>query len=376
MGAHGNIILRKPIETPDVQYRKLDALNYSSIVKFEKSPVLFYEEFILGNKPEDEDTPATLLGTIVDDVILSYQGDLEAFEQNFEENYALYDGEPSTAQGFILADLLFTITKQCIVDGEISREFKDRFHEAFNIIQEQGKYKGKTVEQGLEDFNKPNKAGNSPKSYFETKLANIGKKVVSVGIKLKGLQIASNAFTDPFTKDLFSFHGKDENIELLTKFPITFTYKGENGEIEGKIEVDMLEINHLAKTIQPFDLKTTYDNTQFPYGYLKNRYYIQGGWYTEGIENWKTENNMGDYTVLPYKFIVLDTSNNNRRPIIYELEKSHTTQAYIGFYVGNHYYKGINQLVEAIIWGNQQGIWNCSKEVYENEGKIKLENYI
>lgn len=376
MGAKGDVILRKPIETPQVQYRKLDALNYSSIVKFEKSPVQFFEEFILGNKPDDEDTPATLLGNIVDDVILTHQGDVEEFEQNFDERYALYDGEPSTAQAFVLAEELYRITNHSIIDGHITREFPETFQEAFETLQAQGKYKGKTMQQGLEDFKKVNKSGASGETYLQAKLAALGKMVVSVGVKLKGLQIASNALTDPFTREYFDFHGKDENIEKLAKFPITFTYKGEEGEIEGKVEVDELIINHLAKTIQPIDLKTTYDNTQFPYGYLKNRYYLQGGWYTEAIEQWKTENGMGDYTVLPYKFIVLDTSNNNRRPLIYKLNMTHMAGNYLGFKMGNHYYKGIKELVEAIIWSNSTGIWNISKEAYELAGIIKMPDFI
>lgn len=372
MGAIGEI-KRKPIETPDVHYRKLDALNYSSIVKFEKSPVQFFEEFILGNKPEDEDTAATLLGNIVDDIILTYHGDIEEFEQHFDEKYALYQGENSTAQAFSLADELFRITQQHLNgDGELERAFTDNFEEALRNLQEQGKYKGKTVIQALEDFKKAQKSGSSGQSYFETKLANIGKMVVSVGIKTRGLQIASNALTDPFTRDYFDFSGNEENIEKLAKFPITFTYQGENGEIEGKCEVDLLIINHLAKTIQPIDLKTTYDNTIFPYNYLKNRYYLQGGWYYLGIMGWKNENGLKDYTVLPFKFIVLDTSNNNRRPIIYELEHQHVLDSIMGFSVGNHKYKGVYELVDEIIWSNSMGNWTCSKKVFESDGHLKL----
>lgn len=373
MPATGEKIERKPIETPQVGYRKISGLNYSMIKLFEKSSIDFFEQFILGNKTEDEDTSATLLGNIVDDIILTHQGDVEAFEQAFDENYALFDGEVSTAQAFVLANELFRITKQHTDEqGLLHRSFVDNFEETLRNVQEQGKYKGKTITQALEDFKKVQKSGSSGESYFQAKLDAIGKKVVSVGIKAKGLQIASNALTDPFISHYFDFSHNNENIEILTKFPITFTYKGENGEIEGKVEVDELIINHLEKTIQPIDLKTTYDNGQFPYMYLKNRYYLQAGWYTEAIEQWKTENNMEDYKVLPYKFIVLDTSNNNRRPLVYELDNQHTKQNYIGFYIGNHYYKGIRELVEAIIWANSNGIWNVSKEAYESDGIIKM----
>jgi len=373
MGAKGTLV-NKPIETPDVVYRKLEGLNYSAIKTFDKSPVQFFSEFIMGNPKEEEDTVNTLIGNIVDDAILTYLGDFEEFEQHFDESYALFQGEPGSGQGFLLADELFKITMRSVVDGHITRSFEERFREAFEIVQGEGKYKGKTVEQGLEDFKKPNKAGTTPESYFQAKLDNMGKKVVSASIKAKGLQIAANALIDPFTKDYFDFE-EHKGVERLPKFPITFMYKGEEGEIEGKVEVDEIEINHKNKTIQPIDLKTTYDNTQFTYGYLKNGYYIQAVWYSIAIIWWAKNNGLEDYTVLPYKFIVLDTSVNNRRPIIRTLSEKHMNDGYEGFWARGRWYRGVKELVEAIIWGNNTCIWNVSREAFENNGEIKMEEH-
>ena len=374
MGAKGTII-NKPIETPDVVYRKLDGLNYSAIKLFNESPVKFFDEYIMGNPREQEDTVSTLMGNIVDDAILTHQGNFEEFEQHFDENYALFLGEPGSGQGFVLADELFKITLKSVIDGKITIGFEDRFREAFELVQADGKYKGKTVQQGIDDFKKPNKAGTTPESYFQAKLENIGKKVVSETIKNKGLQIASNALLDPFTKDYFDFE-EQGTVEKLVKFPITFTYKGEEGNIEGKVEVDEIEIDHKNKTIQPIDLKTTYDNTQFTYGYLKNGYYIQAVWYSIAIIWWARNNGMKDYAVLPYKFIVLDTSSNNRRPIIRTLAEKHMNDGYEGFLARGRYYKGVKELVEAIIWGNNTCTWNVSKEAFNNNGEIKMEeNY-
>lgn len=375
MGAKGQKE-RTPVVAAQVDYRRLDSLNYSSIVTFEKSPVKFYEQFMLGIPREDEDTAATLIGNVVDDVILTYQGDLGEFEQEFGDRYALYSGEPSAAQGFMLADELFRITLRSIVDGEVTVSFEERFREAFELVQAEGKYKNKTVEQGLEDFRKPNRAGGVPETYFQAKLDNIGKMVISAGLKARALQISSYALVDPFTKDLFDFSNSDTNkVEKLSKFPITFMYEGESGKIEGKCEVDMLEINHIDYTIQPFDLKTTYDNTLFDINYLKNRYYIQTGWYTLGIQAWAKENGFEDYEVLPFKFIVLDTSKNDRRPVIRTLNTKHIVQAWDGFDAYGRQYKGVIQLVEDILWANTNGIWNCSRAVYENNGVLPLEDY-
>jgi hypothetical protein len=42
----------------------------------------------------------------------------------------------------------------------------------------------------------------------------------------------------------------------------------------------------------------------------------------------------------------------------------------------NYKYRGIEELVSAISWANDNGIWNVSKENHDNNGKVKLKNYV
>lgn len=375
MGAKGEV-KREKIVTPEVEYRKIEALNYSSIVTFDKSPVKFYEEFILGLPKEDEDTSASLLGNLIDDILLTAKGDTTEFEQIFSDRYALLTGEPSSsAQGFMLADELFKITKRTIIDGEITEEFEPRFREAFDNVQRAGKYKGKTVEWAIEDFNTKNKTGMSPAEYFKSKIDNIGKLVVSEGLKLRALEISSYLLQDDFTKSLLDLTNEVEGIEKLPKFPIDFIYKGENGSIKGKCEVDLLIVDHNKKSVFPYDLKSTYDNTIFPFNYIKKKYYIQAGWYSIGVTSFMMNNGLKDYKLEPYQFISADTSKNNRRPLIYRLNEQHLNDAWEGFSINSSKFRGIKELVDNIIWANESKVWNISKTAYEQNGIIALENY-
>lgn len=375
MGAKGEL-KREKIATPDVEYRKIDALNYSSIVTFDKSPVQFYEEFILGLPKEDDDTSHSLLGNLIDDIILTAKGDATEFEQIFSDRYALLTGEPSsTAQGFMLADELFKITKRFIVDGQVTEEFEPRFREAFDNIQRAGKYKGKTVEWAIDDFNVKNKTGISPAEYFKSKMDNIGKLVVSEGLKLRALEISSYTLKDEFTSSLLDLTNEVDGIEKLPKFPIDFTYKGEYGSIKGKCEVDLLIIDHNKKLVLPYDLKSTYDNTIFPFNYIKKRYYIQAAWYSVGVTSFMMNNDLQDYKLEPYQFISVDTSKNNRRPLIYKLDEQNLNDAWEGFSINSSKFKGVKELVDSIVWANENKIWNISKKAYEQNGIIDLENY-
>lgn len=361
--------------TLDIQYREFSALNYSSISLFEKSPAEFVERFLLGIEKVEEDTAASLIGTLCDDMLLTYKGDMSQFEEHFDEHYALMQGEKTSGQGFFLSDVLFRLTIRDLngeANGEEDAGFVERFKEAFEICQREGKFKGKTWDKGMEIWRETDKSGNCPQTYFKTILDSLGKKVVSLGLVEKASTIVSNASTDDFTSDLLDFRKKDKNIEKLPKFPITFMYKGEEGEIEGKVELDLLIINHLDKTIQPWDLKCVYDNTLFPYSYLKNRYYIQAVWYSIAVVSWAKENKLGEYTILPFKFVVLDTSKNNRRPLKYKLTNKHLDEGYEGFEKYGREYLGVKELVNNILWGKATNLWTTSKEAYENNGFLDL----
>jgi hypothetical protein len=307
------------------------------------------------------------IGNLVDFFILECRGDEEDFENRFDEQFALLEGSKGSGQVFDLADKLFDITMQSLNEkNEITSSFSTRFDAAFAMMQAADKYKGKTVEKGLEDFEK------NGKEYFEKKLANIGKSIVDESLVQKAKAVANNILHDDFTRDIFEDSG-DKGIEKLVKFPIEWVYLCVTGkEIPCKSEVDAIHIDHNNKTIQPIDLKTTYDNESFEYSYIKNNYYLQAAFYHLAIVYWTEEEGLADYTVLPMKFVVGDTSANNRRPIIYPTTTLDTGYGLNGFSMRGTYYRGIRELIEEISWAEDNNIWNCSKQVFDNQGIIPL----
>ena len=344
-------------------YRELKKLNQSMLKIFDENPQVFYKQFVLGEQRKEEDTASTLLGSLCDYFLLECRGDENEFNQNFDKYFCLFQGNRTTAQVFDLCDELFTITKNSMTEGgEITVSFEDRFKEAFNNIQSQGKYKGKTWEKGLEDFNK------SGKEYFDTLLQSIGKKVVDLSLVEKAKFITNQLLTDDFTKNLWVY---EENTEFLTKFAIEFEWYG----FECKMEADAILVDHRSKTIYPFDLKVLYDNEEFGYSYLKNGYYLQQAFYWQGIKEWANAINIDEYEVKPMTFIVADSSKNGRRPLIYKLTEHHLMQGLTGFYNNGRYYRGVSELMGAVSWANYNQIWNVSREAFENNGIITLQEF-
>lgn len=341
-----------------IPYRQKDGLNFSSIKVFDqKGPKMFYKEYVMGLR-EDKETSAILIGNMVDEIITNYGGDLTMFEQEFSDKYVQYDGVKSSAQAFVLADYLFEGLRETIHDGRVTGDFETCFRAAFDRIQAEGKYKGKTWDKGLEDFNKV------AKDYFDKKIQNIGKKVVDLNMVQTARNVANQLLTDSFTSSIL----RGERNTLLNKIEVDFNFYG----VRCKAEIDCIEIDHVNKVIIPYDLKCTYDNEDFPMSYIKNGYYLQQAFYTVALESWKKEQGMEDFKVALFRFIVGDTSANGRRPLVYKLTSADLANGHNGFTLRGYQYKGIRTLVDEIKWHMDNDIWDCSREAFIAQGNLTL----
>jgi len=353
------------IDKPNVNYRKLDALNQSMLKLFDNDPVKFFEEFKMGKKRKEKKNVALMIGDLVDFYLLECKGDETEFEARFDEKFAMFSGVKGTGQVFILADYLFEETENCVNEaGEMTCSFETRFAEAVKRVRADDKYKGKADDKILEDF-----LANG-KEYFDVKMEAIGKVVVDVSIVDKAKTVAQKLKKDDFTRAIFA--GNDDQ-EFVTHFPIQWTYQIDSERsIACKSEIDMMLIDHESKVIQPMDLKTTYDNESFDFMYIKNSYYLQNAFYVKSVEVWAAENDMKGYEVLPMKFVVGDTSSNNRRPLVYTTSPQDLEAGMNGFdHRGNHY-RGVSELVDDIAWAEENDEWSCSREAFNKKGQMTL----
>lgn len=352
-------------DKPDINYRKLDALNQSMLKLFDNDPIKFFEEFKLGKKRKEKKNVALTIGDLVDFYLLECKGDEKEFEARFEEKFVLYDGVKGTGQVFLLADILYEETEACMNEaGEITCSFETRFAEAIRRIRIEEKYKGKDDEKILEDFVK------NGKDYFDSRMKSIGKTIVDVPIMDKAKLVAEKLKKDEFTRDIFACY---EDREFFTHYPIEFSYKlDEDRFIACKAELDMLLIDHDKKVIQPMDLKTTYDNESFDMMYIKNSYYLQNAFYVTAVKAWAKVNDMGSYHVNPMSFIVGDTSANNRRPLVYHASGKDLYSGLKGFKLRGVSYRGIEKLINDIAWAEENNEWSCSREAFNNKGQMTL----
>lgn len=357
---------------PEGNYRELKGLNQSMLAVFDENPMQFYNEFILGQPRAQKSNTSFDIGDLADFYLLDCHGDETEFDQRFDEKFVKFEGKKSTAQAFVLADKLFEITQGDVnEEGVIVTDFEDRFKEAFRLAQLEDKYSGKTWEKGLEDFNKVPKGGNkSAKDYFDLKITSIGKAIVDIWQRDRAVKIINNLRQDSFLGDFINQESNSE-VEVLKKVPIEFDLEG----WDCKAELDFLHINHRDKIILRRDLKTSFDNEGFEYSYIKYYYYLQNAFYHLAVQSFAIDNGLEGYVVSPMDFLVLDTSPNLRRPLLYETTPNHVHQGLKGFDFKENHYRGVFELIKEISWASREGIWNISYENYNNKGIVQLKNY-
>lgn len=354
-------------EQPKTDYRKIVKINQSALKTYDNNPRQFYKEFILGEKREEKLTYSLMLGSIVDFIMLECNADFQEFEQRLDEQFYLYEGIRGDGQMFDLADKLYDFTMRDTIDGEITSTFLARFSEAFDYVQGLGKFKGKEVSKVVDIF-----VGSKEEEYFKSKMEAVGKMVIDTRLLEKAKQISEKVLNDEKVGPLFKYT-EDYGFNVYNHLVIEWEYETLFGnKIECKQEVDKLDVDHRNKTVQPYDTKAVYDSEGFAYSYLKYGYYVQQCFYSLGILQWMDKQGIGDYALLPFNFIVIDTSSDNLKPLIFETTEQDFLRALDGFSINGRKYAGVRGLFEEVNWAMENNIFDISKENFDNNQMVKL----
>lgn len=360
----------------EVNYRKLQALNYSMLKTWDENPSLFFEQFKLGRPRKSKSSQSSIVGDIAHFYILDCNGSDTEFEHKLEEKFAQINFNVGAGQVFVLCDHLFDVTEENMnTEGIVTMPLDERFEEAYKRICEvkekkggvdvQKYYKGKDIDKVWDDFEKNQDA----QEYFKMRIANIGKTIISPIHLDKGKFVAQNILKDDNTSHIF------QGRNLHTSFPVEWIYDNKDcSQTSCKSEIDAFKVDDKNKKIYLYDLKTTWDNEGFEYTYLRSYYYIQQAYYYLAAKYHFShiQEEYSDYEIVPMQFIVADTSLNNRRPLIYPCSELDLNAGLNGFNLAHRKYKGVNELMEEICWAENNNIWNMSKEAHSKKGVISF----
>ena len=146
---------------------------------------------------------------------------------------------------------------------------------------------------------------------------------------------------------------------------------------KAKSELDDLKINHLTKQIIITEYKTTWntEDEAFARTYLKLRYDLAAIYYVKAVE-YKFKEKYPDYEI-KFQFLVIDTSPQGLRPLIYTLTNEDLDNAMNGFTTSTGYrYLGLMELIDEIQWSEENNEWKITRNAFENKSVLPLKiNY-
>lgn len=339
------------------EYRSLKThVNYSMIKVFYEDRQRFVKEFILGEQIDRKESLSLVMGSLIDCLVTD--------RDRFDDKFCIVACTEPKGQMKDLADNLFRRTVMCLEDGKVTLELSALLEQAiqdtkYDYTGTEVAFKGKTFDKIVEMF-----SGSDAELYYNEKRKNFGKTAVTVHNVEKAELIVNELRSNPFTTKYTVIEGED--IEVHDQLPILFKYK----ELECKALVDRLIVDHKNQTVQPIDLKSSYDPDGFGYSYLKHGYWIQAAHYDMAVSHWMEDMH---YQLLPMKFLVCD-STGVMASCVYELTEIDKQYAYDGFKLkSGRSYPGLITLLNDISWGIETGRWNVSRQVYENSGVVPLD---
>lgn len=340
----------------EANYRAINLDSSSSLKDFSMDRRKYHRKYILGEKIDDQDSKASVVGRVVETLLL----EPELFDNRFMMSSCV--SEP-TGNMMTFVQSLQKLTQEATNDsGEVKRTFEDIAKDAY---VESG-YKI-SFEKVIERF-----SGSDAEIYYK-ELREVKSKGLTV-ITTKDLENAEKIVTElksnPFTCDVVNLVNS-ARYEVLNQLQI------EGFSVDGhlfKSMMDKVVIDHEKKTIQVYDLKCVWavENFLEEY-YLYRRAYIQGYLYHKAVESLTIHqvSELSGYKVECPRFIVCD-STNYYNPLIYCMTEKDLDDAYNGFEYKGRIYPGVKALIEELKWAMETDVWNISMNNYYKSGIVNI----
>ena len=340
------------------EYRAVQMDSSSSLKEFSVNRKKYHKKYILNEVIEEEDTKASVIGRVVETLLL----EPEEFDNRFYMSVCL-----SAPTGLMLAfvEALYKHTAAATDEfGSVNRPFADLFIDAYN---DSGfKIKADAV---LNKFQ-----GSDAEIYYDElrKVRSKGLTVVTTEDVTNSEKIVTELKTNFVTSSII-------NLVNSARYSVYNQFQIEGYSVDGHLFKSMMDkviVDHEQRTIQVYDLKCTWSvENFFEEYYLYRRAYIQAFlYYQAAISLTMNENSeLCGYRVLCPKFIVCD-STNYYNPLIYKLTEEDLLYAYSGFEHKGRKYPGVSDIIKDLKWAQSNDIWNISRENYINKGEVKFKD--
>ncbi len=332
----------------EAEYRAFDAMSYSLL-----SSVYREKEFALHKKFVANE--ATIFGLITESKLF---GDYD--ENDYYIVPEIFKSE-SKLKGAL--DIIFNYL-QPSVDGDTKKlvMYKQKIMDIFKSV-EIDYFKNKEVEWKVDKLLREKES----QKYWDAFLASIGKILTTDELVKSATEAKTTLATHPFTRGIFA--QEFGNVEKHSQVKLTFTYNGH----KMKCMLDWLIIDHDAKVIKPYDLKTGFDNADyFSKSYFYWRYDIQAYLYSGAVKELR-DRIYPDYTVEEFKFVFI-SRGNVYRPLVYRNTEKMLLATQKGYERFGKYYKSVDELIADYQWYKADVNRVYPEEIYKQNGETFIDD--
>jgi hypothetical protein len=340
----------------EAQYRAVVMDSSSSLKDFSQDRKKYYKKYYLGEKVEEKENLSANMGKIVETLLM----EPHLFDERFYMSSCA-----STPTGLMLefVEALYRHTRDATdEDGVVTTPMDQLLEAAYKESGFKIKYEAvinKFIGSDAEIYyNEIRRVRTLNLTVVNTMEVSIAEKIV------ENLRI--NSTTAPIV-----------NLVSSSRYEVIDQMQIEGYEIDGhpfKSMLDKVVIDHSQKTIQPYDLKCTWNVENFyEEYYLYRRAYIQAYLYYKAMLHLTKDPDSAyyGYTVERLRFIVCD-STNYYQPLIYTLENFDMLAAYEGFTHKGRTYPGVKDLITSLIWCKTFNIWDISYKNYLSNGIVNI----
>jgi hypothetical protein len=338
------------------EYRAIQMDSSSSLKEFSVNRKKYYQRYILNERIEEEETKASVVGRIVETLLL----EPEEFDNRFYMSVCL-----SAPTGLMLAfvEALYKNTAAATNElGEVTKSFEDLSRDAYAESGFKIKY-----DAVIAKFQ-----GSDAEIYYDElrKVRSKGLTVVTTEDVTNSEKIVTELKTNFVTSNII-------NLVNSARYSVYNQFQIEGYSVDGHLFKSMMDkviVDHEQRTIQVYDLKCVWAVEGFyEEYYLYRRAYIQAYLYYHAARSLTINQNsdLYGYDVMLPKFIVCD-STNYYNPLIYTLSISDMADAYEGFEHKGRKYPGVGQLIKDLEWAVENDVWNISRENYINNGVLNI----
>jgi len=314
----------------DSEYYSIRKKSYSMLARFDRDgPMSLIKEF--------KETPAMLLGSLVDDMVTN--------ASQVDSIYAISKHKTPTASLLVLFDEIKKDFVKFAPKGVMNIDLvAELAHEL--ILWDSVKKPDVFVKK----FNT-----SAFRGYIMEYFNNFGKRVVDQEMWNLADKMAGALLNDKVTGPLF----KNEEGESIFQLSILW---GDKEQFKSRL--DLVVLDHENKLIRPFDLKTMgLPVEEFRSSFMNFRYYIQDAVYTDAVEEWRNET-YPDYDIADIENIVI-SSKEPDNPVLFKVNKDWVAAGKYGFFLGNYRKRGYLELADEVDWHRSNKIYNKSREQVE-----------